>query len=120
MSFFVFSEKTGESSGPIKILDAPVHLGTLAENMHKSEDEPHKIWMAKRVDDSSVIVLTLFLAMKNVHALSYLFPSEAFLKIVLSFQMVDKKKLQKAEQKIKQKQEKRALQDSATSKPVNG
>ena len=48
-----FSGKGSNDNGPIKILDAPIHLGALVENMHKSEDE-HNIWMAKRIDDSSV------------------------------------------------------------------
>ncbi len=37
----------------MKILDAPVQLGTLAENM-KVENDTQNIWMAKRLDDSSV------------------------------------------------------------------
>ena len=38
----------------MKILDAPVHLGALAENMKKTEDDHSNIWMVKRLNDSSV------------------------------------------------------------------
>ena len=38
----------------MKILDAPIHLGKLAENMKKGEEDHSNIWMVKRLDDSSV------------------------------------------------------------------
>ena len=45
----------------MKILDAPVHLGALAENMEKTEDDRSNIWMVKRLDDSSVGLKILFM-----------------------------------------------------------
>ncbi len=42
----------------MKILDAPIHLGSLAAESEKSNEDTHKnIWLVKKGDDSSVRVL---------------------------------------------------------------
>ena len=38
--------------GPIKILDAPVHLGSLAETMSESKSEANSIWIDRRDKES--------------------------------------------------------------------
>ncbi|KAK2179244.1 hypothetical protein NP493_503g01030 [Ridgeia piscesae] len=71
-----------DKNGHMKILTAPVHLGSLAENLDETCEEHSSIWLDRRKNNSS---------------------------------QVDLKKLEKAEAKIKQKQEKRTQQTSTKS-----
>ena len=70
MLLFTFSEKGGQEKKPMKILDAPIHLGALAENMKKGEENHGNIWMVKRLDDSSVsFYLPFLLVFNGLHSL---------------------------------------------------
>ncbi|KAF2881221.1 hypothetical protein ILUMI_24945 [Ignelater luminosus] len=66
--------KASASNGPARVLNAPVHLGSMAANLESNMDEIKSIWVMQR-DDSL---------------------------------KVDAKKLEKAELKLQQKQEKRS------------
>ncbi|XP_069683697.1 ATP-binding cassette sub-family F member 3 [Periplaneta americana] len=69
------------NSGPAKVLNAPVHLATMAANLENNIEDIKSIWVMSRDDGLKV----------------------------------DAKKLEKAEAKLQQKQEKRS-QDSANSR----
>ena len=43
-------------NGRIKILTAPVHLGSLAENLDETHEEQASIWLNSRKNNSSVSV----------------------------------------------------------------
>ncbi|CAH1772874.1 unnamed protein product [Owenia fusiformis] len=75
--FNMMKDDKKASKGPVRILDAPMQMGSLTDAGNGTGDD-HSIWIAKK-DTSST---------------------------------VDKKKLGKAEEKIKQKQDKRAADDS--------
>ncbi|PSN29328.1 ATP-binding cassette sub-family F member 3 [Blattella germanica] len=72
------------NSGSAKVLNAPVHLATMAANLENNIDDIKSIWVMSRDDGLKV----------------------------------DAKKLEKAEAKLQQKQEKRS-QDSANSRNTN-
>ena len=47
-----------EQNGPHRILDAPVHLGQLAESLYDRDDDSSSIWLAKK-DNATVSIFSL-------------------------------------------------------------
>ena len=55
MCTFRDTQSAAAGGQPMKILDAPIHLGSLAAESEKSTEDTHKnIWLVKKGDDSSV------------------------------------------------------------------
>lgn len=82
-----------KKNGVHRALDTPVHLGSLAATLDNQVEQIKSIWVTSR-DDMSVSTL--------IHQKLCLFSST-----IPIFQKVDAKKLEKAEAKLQQKQEKR-------------
>lgn len=57
-------EKTSKSNGSLKILDGPIHLGSMAENQDNTVEEIKSIWVAQR-DDTLVRICFKIVTMKD-------------------------------------------------------
>ncbi|XP_019881799.1 ATP-binding cassette sub-family F member 3 [Aethina tumida] len=75
--------KTNSSNGPQRVLNAPVHLGSMAANLEKNVDDIKSIWVNHRDDNLKV----------------------------------DAKKLEKAQAKLQEKQEKRSKEIKTIAPP---
>lgn len=90
--------KTNVCNGTNKVLNAPVHLGSMAANLESNVEDIKSIWVNHRDDSLVSIVFKLLEYYQIIQCLAY----------ASSFQKVDAKKLEKAQAKLQEKQEKRS------------
>lgn len=93
--------KAKTNNGPIKVLNAPVHLGSIIDNTDNSIEEVKSIWVAQR--DDTLVCQWFWL----IH--------ELYLSNLL--QKVNAKKLEKAEAKLQEKQDKRTKEVKTVAAP---